>query len=123
MVAFIQLATTADFDDVLAEMHTDDEGKFHLDGSTRELTPIDPVIKIYHRCYSTIFEVCATRKRQCAATTTGQSVSIQTPVRGRLRLHQRRGVQLRHTATDARSWSEGNRLYSLNGEMNYARWF
>ncbi|KAH7726267.1 TTR-45 protein, partial [Aphelenchoides avenae] len=39
-----------DPDDVLDEKHTDAQGNFHLAGSTRELTNIDPVFKIYHDC-------------------------------------------------------------------------
>uniref|UniRef100_A0A1I7ZBH8 Transthyretin-like family protein n=1 Tax=Steinernema glaseri TaxID=37863 RepID=A0A1I7ZBH8_9BILA len=39
-----------DPDDVLDEAFTDSQGYFHLKGSTRELTPIDPVFKIYHDC-------------------------------------------------------------------------
>uniref|UniRef100_A0A914E1N6 Transthyretin-like family protein n=2 Tax=Acrobeloides nanus TaxID=290746 RepID=A0A914E1N6_9BILA len=39
-----------DPDDVLDEGYTDDEGNFQLKGSTRELTSIDPVLKIYHDC-------------------------------------------------------------------------
>ncbi|MCP9262402.1 Transthyretin-like family protein [Dirofilaria immitis] len=39
-----------DPDDVLDEGETDGNGKFDLEGSTRELTTIDPVLKIYHDC-------------------------------------------------------------------------
>ncbi|KAI6212532.1 hypothetical protein M3Y94_00036900 [Aphelenchoides besseyi] len=39
-----------DPDDKLAEGHTDSQGQFELKGSTHELTPIDPVCKIYHDC-------------------------------------------------------------------------
>ncbi|KIH63892.1 Transthyretin-like family protein [Ancylostoma duodenale] len=39
-----------DPDDVLDEGFTDENGAFHLQGSERELTNIDPVFKIYHDC-------------------------------------------------------------------------
>ncbi|KAL7070647.1 hypothetical protein ACQ4LE_010155 [Meloidogyne hapla] len=39
-----------DPDDVLDEAFTDGSGSFSLRGSTRELTNIDPVLKIYHDC-------------------------------------------------------------------------
>ncbi|KAL3985186.1 Transthyretin-like family protein [Acanthocheilonema viteae] len=39
-----------DPDDVLDENETDRDGSFDLEGSTRELTSIDPVLKIYHDC-------------------------------------------------------------------------
>ncbi|KAI3416170.1 hypothetical protein GPALN_005717 [Globodera pallida] len=39
-----------DPDDVLDEAFTDMSGSFQLGGSTRELTNIDPVLKIYHDC-------------------------------------------------------------------------
>ncbi|TKR57512.1 hypothetical protein L596_030766 [Steinernema carpocapsae] len=39
-----------DPDDVLDEAFTDANGNFDLKGSTRELTSIDPVFKIYHDC-------------------------------------------------------------------------
>lgn len=39
-----------DPDDVLDEGVTDRSGNFDLEGSTRELTSIDPVLKIYHDC-------------------------------------------------------------------------
>uniref|UniRef100_A0A915P9H6 Transthyretin-like family protein n=2 Tax=Meloidogyne TaxID=189290 RepID=A0A915P9H6_9BILA len=39
-----------DPDDVLDEAFTDGSGSFSLRGSTRELTTIDPVLKIYHDC-------------------------------------------------------------------------
>ncbi|KAI6170825.1 Transthyretin-like family protein [Aphelenchoides bicaudatus] len=39
-----------DPDDKLAEGHTDSQGMFELKGSTHELTPIDPVCKVYHDC-------------------------------------------------------------------------
>ncbi|KJH46779.1 Transthyretin-like family protein [Dictyocaulus viviparus] len=39
-----------DPDDVLDEGYTDPNGEFHLKGSERELTNIDPVFKVYHDC-------------------------------------------------------------------------
>ncbi|WKY10026.1 hypothetical protein Q1695_002404 [Nippostrongylus brasiliensis] len=39
-----------DPDDVLDEGYTDSNGNFHLKGSERELTNIDPVFKVYHDC-------------------------------------------------------------------------
>ncbi|KAK6014401.1 Transthyretin-like family protein [Ostertagia ostertagi] len=39
-----------DPDDALDEMYTDGNGNFRLQGSTRELTNIDPVLKVYHDC-------------------------------------------------------------------------
>uniref|UniRef100_A0A0M3IZE1 Transthyretin-like family protein n=1 Tax=Anisakis simplex TaxID=6269 RepID=A0A0M3IZE1_ANISI len=39
-----------DPDDVLDEGTTDSTGHFELEGSTRELTSIDPIFKIYHDC-------------------------------------------------------------------------
>ncbi|KHJ78479.1 Transthyretin-like family protein, partial [Oesophagostomum dentatum] len=39
-----------DPDDVLDEGYTDANGEFHLQGSERELTNIDPVFKVYHDC-------------------------------------------------------------------------
>ncbi|CAJ0589908.1 unnamed protein product [Cylicocyclus nassatus] len=39
-----------DPDDLLDEGYTDANGRFSLKGSTRELTNIDPVFKVYHDC-------------------------------------------------------------------------
>ncbi|GMT09371.1 hypothetical protein PFISCL1PPCAC_28531, partial [Pristionchus fissidentatus] len=39
-----------DPDDVMDEGYTDDNGVFRLQGSETELTPIDPVFKVYHDC-------------------------------------------------------------------------
>lgn len=39
-----------DPDDKLSEGHTDAQGMFQLQGSTHELTNIDPVCKVYHDC-------------------------------------------------------------------------
>lgn len=39
-----------DPDDELDKKQTDSNGEFRLAGSTRELTSIDPVFKIYHDC-------------------------------------------------------------------------
>jgi hypothetical protein len=39
-----------DSDDLLDEKFTDARGNFHLDGTTRELTTIEPELRIYHKC-------------------------------------------------------------------------
>ncbi|WKY10454.1 hypothetical protein Q1695_002647 [Nippostrongylus brasiliensis] len=39
-----------DPDDLLDQGYTDDNGEFQLGGGTAELTPIDPVFKVYHDC-------------------------------------------------------------------------
>ncbi|KAF1748134.1 hypothetical protein GCK72_024601 [Caenorhabditis remanei] len=39
-----------DPDDVLDQKTTDDEGNFLLTGSSMELTPIDPELRIFHDC-------------------------------------------------------------------------
>ncbi|GMT09103.1 hypothetical protein PFISCL1PPCAC_400, partial [Pristionchus fissidentatus] len=39
-----------DPDDVMDEGYTDHNGVFRLQGSETELTPIDPVFKVYHDC-------------------------------------------------------------------------
>ncbi|KHJ97944.1 Transthyretin-like family protein [Oesophagostomum dentatum] len=39
-----------DPDDLLDQGYTDANGEFHLSGGTAELTPIDPVFKVYHDC-------------------------------------------------------------------------
>uniref|UniRef100_A0A0M3IGH8 CC domain-containing protein n=1 Tax=Ascaris lumbricoides TaxID=6252 RepID=A0A0M3IGH8_ASCLU len=39
-----------DSDDLLAEGHSDQEGRFELSGHTDETTPIDPKLNIYHDC-------------------------------------------------------------------------
>ena len=39
-----------DPDDMLQEALTDAQGRFKLQGSENELTPIDPVFKAYHDC-------------------------------------------------------------------------
>ncbi|KAF8384797.1 ttr-46, partial [Pristionchus pacificus] len=39
-----------DPDDLLDQGYTDTEGKFLLSGGTTELTPIDPIFKVYHDC-------------------------------------------------------------------------
>lgn len=37
-------------DDKMDEKRTDNNGEFFLDGEESELTPIDPLVKIYHDC-------------------------------------------------------------------------
>ncbi|VDK29251.1 unnamed protein product [Gongylonema pulchrum] len=39
-----------DPDDLLDQGYTDGQGMFSLKGDTAELTPIDPVFKVYHDC-------------------------------------------------------------------------
>ncbi|CAB3396482.1 unnamed protein product [Caenorhabditis bovis] len=39
-----------DPDDLLAQGYTDSNGDFKLEGGTAELTPIDPIFKVYHDC-------------------------------------------------------------------------
>ncbi|VDN22903.1 unnamed protein product [Gongylonema pulchrum] len=39
-----------DSDDLLDERFTDANGEFRLDGTTRELTTIEPVLVVYHDC-------------------------------------------------------------------------
>ncbi|ULT82797.1 hypothetical protein L5515_018064 [Caenorhabditis briggsae] len=39
-----------DPDDVLDQKTTDNEGNFFLSGSSMELTPIDPELRIFHDC-------------------------------------------------------------------------
>ena len=53
-VKLIDLDTGPDPDDELAQCYTDSNGSFKLQGDTRELTNIDPQIRIYHNCSSGI---------------------------------------------------------------------
>ena len=39
-----------DSDDLLDEKYTDINGEFILDGTTRELTNIEPELRIFHDC-------------------------------------------------------------------------
>uniref|UniRef100_A0A914WDW9 Transthyretin-like protein 46 n=1 Tax=Plectus sambesii TaxID=2011161 RepID=A0A914WDW9_9BILA len=39
-----------DPDDVLEHGFTNEDGSFYLSGSERELTNIDPILKVYHDC-------------------------------------------------------------------------
>ncbi|VDP11760.1 unnamed protein product [Onchocerca flexuosa] len=39
-----------DSDDLLDQGYTDENGEFSLKGDTVELTPIDPIFKVYHDC-------------------------------------------------------------------------
>uniref|UniRef100_A0A1I7ZPL6 Transthyretin-like family protein n=1 Tax=Steinernema glaseri TaxID=37863 RepID=A0A1I7ZPL6_9BILA len=49
-VKIIDVDTGMDPDDLLDEGYTDSEGRFELNGATREATDIDAVIKVYHDC-------------------------------------------------------------------------
>ncbi|KAE9414953.1 hypothetical protein Angca_009218 [Angiostrongylus cantonensis] len=42
--------TGPDPDDLLDQGYTDTNGEFQLSGGTAELTPIDPIFKVYHDC-------------------------------------------------------------------------
>ncbi|EYC26779.1 hypothetical protein Y032_0010g957 [Ancylostoma ceylanicum] len=42
--------TGPDPDDLLDSGYTDANGEFRLSGGTAELTPIDPILKVYHGC-------------------------------------------------------------------------
>ncbi|VDO87667.1 unnamed protein product [Haemonchus placei] len=42
--------TGPDPDDLLDSGYTDSNGEFRLGGGTAEMTPIDPVFKVYHDC-------------------------------------------------------------------------
>ncbi|KAK5965186.1 hypothetical protein GCK32_008787, partial [Trichostrongylus colubriformis] len=46
----IKFRSGPDPDDTLDEKHTDSTGRFELSGTTREMTPIDPVLYIWHDC-------------------------------------------------------------------------
>uniref|UniRef100_A0A914W8C2 Transthyretin-like family protein n=1 Tax=Plectus sambesii TaxID=2011161 RepID=A0A914W8C2_9BILA len=50
-VKIVDTDTGPDPDDTLDEKTTDSRGHFQLDGTTRELTDIDPVLYIWHDCY------------------------------------------------------------------------
>ncbi|VDK18253.1 unnamed protein product [Anisakis simplex] len=39
-----------DSDDLLDEAFTDQNGEFRVDGTTREMTTIEPILKIFHDC-------------------------------------------------------------------------
>lgn len=45
-----EFVTGPDPDDILDQKTTDEEGNFELSGSSMELTPIDPEIRIFHDC-------------------------------------------------------------------------
>ncbi len=51
ILGFHQGVAGLDPDDELDAGYTDAGGKFELKGDTRELTPIDVQLKIYHDCY------------------------------------------------------------------------
>lgn len=48
-----------DPDDLLDQGYTDQDGYFSLQGGTAELTPIDPVFKVYHKCDDSKLKVCS----------------------------------------------------------------
>jgi len=50
LVKLVDDDTGPDPDDELASGYTDSDGRFTLKGDTRELTTIDPYLKIYHDC-------------------------------------------------------------------------
>ncbi|KHN84963.1 Transthyretin-like protein 46 [Toxocara canis] len=49
-VKIIDVDTRPDLDDLLAVNYTDTDGNFELNGSTRELSTIETMLKIYHDC-------------------------------------------------------------------------
>ncbi|CAJ0945497.1 unnamed protein product, partial [Mesorhabditis belari] len=49
-VRIVDLDTGPDPDDTLDEKRVGDDGLFSLTGTTHELTPIDPVLYIWHEC-------------------------------------------------------------------------
>lgn len=49
-VRIVDLDTGPDPDDTLDTQMSGADGKFKLSGTTRELTPIDPVLYIWHEC-------------------------------------------------------------------------
>ncbi|CAD5214415.1 unnamed protein product [Bursaphelenchus xylophilus] len=40
-------------DDLMAEINTSEDGTFEMTGSSQELTPIEPYLRIYHHCGDT----------------------------------------------------------------------
>ncbi|CAJ0605804.1 unnamed protein product [Cylicocyclus nassatus] len=49
-VRIVDIDYGPDPDDTLDEKRTDEHGRFEVTGTTRELTPIDPVLYIWHEC-------------------------------------------------------------------------
>ncbi|KAK6043109.1 Transthyretin-like family protein [Cooperia oncophora] len=49
-VRIVDIDYGIDPDDTLDDKRTDEQGRFELTGTTRELTPIDPVLYIWHEC-------------------------------------------------------------------------
>lgn len=47
---FCDVAVGPDPDDDMADVRTNANGEFRLDGTETEVTNIDPVLKIYHDC-------------------------------------------------------------------------
>lgn len=63
MTRKLRIILGPDPDDLLDQGYTDENGDFLLKGDTVELTPIDPVFKVYHDCddgikvYNMIFTI------------------------------------------------------------------
>ncbi|KAE9418405.1 hypothetical protein Angca_009621 [Angiostrongylus cantonensis] len=49
-VRIVDIDYGLDPDDTLDEKRVDESGRFELSGTTHELTPIDPVLYIWHEC-------------------------------------------------------------------------
>uniref|UniRef100_A0A7I4Y6X7 Transthyretin-like family protein n=1 Tax=Haemonchus contortus TaxID=6289 RepID=A0A7I4Y6X7_HAECO len=49
-VRIVDIDYGIDPDDTLDEQRTDAEGRFEVSGTTHELTPIDPVLYVWHEC-------------------------------------------------------------------------
>ncbi|KHJ91812.1 Transthyretin-like family protein [Oesophagostomum dentatum] len=49
-VRIVDIDYGPDPDDTLDEKRTDEHGRFEVTGTTHELTPIDPVLYIWHEC-------------------------------------------------------------------------
>lgn len=56
---YTRITLGPDPDDELDAGYTDGSGMFQLSGGTAELTPIDPVFKVYHDCDDGIKVRCA----------------------------------------------------------------
>ncbi|EYB87903.1 hypothetical protein Y032_0255g323 [Ancylostoma ceylanicum] len=49
-VRIVDIDYGPDPDDTLDEKRTDERGRFEVSGTTHEMTPIDPVMYIWHEC-------------------------------------------------------------------------